>query len=1418
MPFTVLRSDARTSIPLRVLVALLLLLVVPAAADDVLAVGPGARVLGSLESSDDVDTLVAHGLAGERTRVVVTGRGGLRPRVRFLDNRTGLVLAEDGDGTSRRARAVVELPTSGAYRAEILSADGAPGDYRVRVGKRPARRGARTAVDGAAISEELFVLAGESLRLVARAKGQDPDPPGVALSGDPLPEDWELDVFEKGRATRIQELVVERTGVVRIDVGGAPSTTSLRLRWSVRPPRRIVEPVTLVDARTSPADGETGVTSRRPVVVTFSDPMAFDGDHGDAVSLSLVDPDGAVTPLDPADRWTRCSADGLRLSVYPSPGTVPPGATVELSLDGDALHDRRGVPADLDGDGIAGGMLVARWSTLPIDPVEDTVLCGRVLASEYGDGGVNVPIEGVHVTVDGLPGVEAYTEADGSFQLEPVPAGRVFVHIDGAPAVAPPGFRYPTVGKAWVSTAGAVTNVGTVHLPALADQLLVPLSETEPTTVRMVPEQLAALEQADPGLAAQLERVELEVPPGNLYHVDGRPGGAVGVAPVAPDRLPGRLPAGLALPIVITIQTDGASRFDVPVPATFPNLPDPATGATLPPGAKSALWSFDHDAARFRMVGGMTVSDDGLTITTDAGVGILAPGWHGPAPGAVIELLPQILQCDNQELAYHASVLYSAGVDLATSMFGWDKSDKCIAKANKLAYAARKRLKKAAGQSRACKDLGLLAKSTKSTADLLGACLSWPKKPLQKAVDKAKQVFAVGYEGESFTESCLGLKAKDGGRLDKALAQGKIFFESYTVTTAILESVAGTSRVKNFFLLAGTALEKLDALVCDDPKQLVTVDDDLARSLDDLRDATGGLIDELDDVPLSELADAFRPGRQAVRNLTRFGRALSKGAEPPAGPVYWGFSWEGGTIRAVSQGTWTQSVPPNRTVGVVGFSPVDRKVVSFDAQTGDAGSTAYAGPAFLAPADDLDDTDGDGIPDVAEPSVGTDPADPDTDGDGIGDLDELLGGTDPLGGLVASLGIVATAAVQGTPVDVAADRGLVVVATTGSLEVFSTFNGLAPAWLASVPTGGPNTRLAFEWPLCAVSRADDGLLVVDLSDPAAPIVRSRLGGPTGDFSAFDVVDGFVVASSTNEKGGCPDHPNWLQVNAYDGFTGERVQESCSPTPARAFFAAGTDLVFLTKQQLDGFRLTPAGWEDLSYTLPNGNTTESLKNAIDARTAFATRDRLYVVYHHGYELWSLDELEDLERLGTYKKNPLQFIDLEVIEGPVGLGLASTNSAQESTRAVGVYDVSDDSLDARDPFFWFQTPGIVRAQAMQGGLLYVVDEVPGGGLLHALNGSVVDAAGQGPEVALEVSDWPSWRGLSTAYLRAEADDDVITARVEFHVDGTLASVDHAPPFEARWSAPAGSVPTARTFAARAVDLAGNVAWSAEMSATY
>lgn len=136
--------------------------------------------------------------------------------------------------------------------------------------------------------------------------------------------------------------------------------------------------------------------------------------------------------------------------------TLPASARVRVTVVGDGLLDDLGAVVDLDGDGVPGGTRFIDFDTISLTTLPGTAICGRVFASELGDGGVNVPLEGVTITVDGMESeLFALTDSKGNFRLEPAPAGRFFVHINGQTATnpVPKGAYYPFVGKAWESVA-----------------------------------------------------------------------------------------------------------------------------------------------------------------------------------------------------------------------------------------------------------------------------------------------------------------------------------------------------------------------------------------------------------------------------------------------------------------------------------------------------------------------------------------------------------------------------------------------------------------------------------------------------------------------------------------------------------------------------------------------------------------------------------------------------------------------------------------------------------------------------------------------------------------------------------------------------------------------------------------------------
>lgn len=374
--------------------------------------------------------------------------------------------------------------------------------------------------------------------------------------------------------------------------------------------------------RTSPSNGEAGVAASRETIIEFSSVL----DPTSVTVNAFIAQVGAQV----LNYRLNLSADRTRVTLFyeePLPGST----RVRVTIDGNQLKDALGSAVDVDGDGIAGGNATIEFDTLSLTVIPGTKVCGRVFASELAvtasNVAVNTPLAGVTISVAGRDAdLLAKTDTNGNFCLDPAPAGSFFVHIDGRTATneLPTGAYYPFVGKLWQATPGQQTNVGDAYLPLVVPGTLQPVSAAADTLITF-PE---AVLQGHP----EFEGVMITVPANSLFNDDGSRGGKVGIAPVPPDRLPGQLPVGLEFPVVITVQTDGAENFDTPAPVCFPNLPDPTSGTKLQPGAKDALYSFNHDTGAWETVGAMTVTNDGRLVCTDPGVGIRAPGWHGNGP------------------------------------------------------------------------------------------------------------------------------------------------------------------------------------------------------------------------------------------------------------------------------------------------------------------------------------------------------------------------------------------------------------------------------------------------------------------------------------------------------------------------------------------------------------------------------------------------------------------------------------------------------------------------------------------------------------------------------------------------------------------------------------------------------------------
>ncbi len=197
------------------------------------------------------------------------------------------------------------------------------------------------------------------------------------------------------------------------------------------------------------------------------------------------------------------------------------------------------------------------------------------------------------------------TDAKGQFTILKAPVGFVKLLVDGSTASVPGTF--PTLDYDMVTVAGQINTVGqSIYLLPIktANQLCV-----TPTTgggTLSIPEA--------PGFS-------LTFGPGQVTFPGGSKTGCVSVTVVHPDKVPMVPGFGQQPRFIVTIQPSGA-LFNPPAPITLPNVDG------LAPREVTEMYSFDHDIGSFVAIGTGTVSDDGLVIRSNQGVGVLKAGWH----------------------------------------------------------------------------------------------------------------------------------------------------------------------------------------------------------------------------------------------------------------------------------------------------------------------------------------------------------------------------------------------------------------------------------------------------------------------------------------------------------------------------------------------------------------------------------------------------------------------------------------------------------------------------------------------------------------------------------------------------------------------------------------------------------------------
>ena len=1233
------------------------------------------------------------------------------------------------------------------------------------------------------------------------------------------------------------------TGSVPVPAGDSLSVTVVPADQAQFYRLHRVGPVRVTVTSSSPGRGESGVAVTRETVLRLSGPLA-EATTVDGRQLHAVF-GGRRLLTRPALSQDRRSLTLFYLE------NLPAEAEIAVEFDGVDLLDTAGEAIDPDGDGNPGGTYQLTFDTAGIAGLPGTAIEGHVFASERKPDGSNQPLANVTVTVDGAEEILRTTTDDtGFFRLQPAPAGRFFVHVDGRTATGshwPGGAYYPFVGKAWETVAGRTNNLasgtGEIFLPLIPANTLQEVSPVTPTKIAFPPEVLAG----NPALAG----VEVTVPPNALFSENGSRGGKVGMAPVPPERLPEPLPPGLNLPLVITLQTDGPQNFDQPVPARFPNLPDPKTGVKLPPGAKTVLWSFNHDTGRWEAQGTATISADGNFAETDPGVGIRQPGWHGVGPGipyAAPPRPPLPSECTGEDCPdcvqtvfcefetkpgqhYLKCVLKCAG-DVLDEIFG-SKDDEVLKPRSPFETGLR-----CIGGPDACpqKPEDSL---TPEQRDCMDKC-RFPDvgrrvyvvpcegffNPCQERTLQQQQRGSPGPVAQAFAdllpdrfEEQLRFWEVEGEFLIRLTGTPKIVQNSLAdvpKVTALFDAFAVRVRPESAGGIHLSPGERTELLALPRPGQFSAAE--WAAVIDRL--------DSLQGVPTPpEVAAADANLTALVTELKRRGwhyrldglvhgfMRLSRVRAPqfgsaafPVRPHYFllkhhqsGFVQRG---RLSSTGNFPNLVlSPSGFYTVLYLDPVTGRTGGALFQAGEVGSTTVIPTAPLEdPVEAEPDTDGDQLADLAEEILGTNPTRADSDGDGLGDGAELAAGSDPLDGAPQTPGTVAAADTPGSALDVAVWNDLAAVADANAgVALFDVANPLAPIRLAQLDTPGRAVAVAGSGSLLAVADDADGVAVIDVGNPAAPVLRAETRLPR-QVRAVTILDGRVVAGLASGDLVVLDDTG-TQLSVLTG-AGIAIQDVLALNGYLYALKVG----FLEVYTFDGINLSKAASQAVTGVVGAGGHRWRLGGSVN---------RLYATQATGFHSYDLSA--PLSPVKLRAITTAQFGWRQIVPDGAGLGLAavSANSTDDGPQDVSLYSLGADGAGTNF-VATLVTPGQAQALAFHRGVALVADGLTG---LSVVNYRSRETGAIPPvvEVSLRPRSGSQTLEDGAAFTAvARATDNERVSHVEFYLDGQKVAVAGSTPFEAFLRAPAlAAGQTQFTLQARAFDTAGNSSWSAPLA---
>lgn len=277
--------------------------------------------------------------------------------------------------------------------------------------------------------------------------------------------------------------------------------------------------------------------------------------------------------------------------------TLGPDQGIENNVVEASAQGATGLPAAFTATGLVPG------------PAAQTRISGVVLDNSNNPiPGVTMRLLNIHQgNFSNIPqqmATPVQTDAQGQFLMTGVPVGVFKLMADGGTAQRPG--LWPTLDFDMITVAGQNNTLGMpIFLPEINPNNRLCVND-QSGGVLTIPEV--------PGFA-------LTIAPGSATFPGGTKTGCVSVTPVNMDKVPMSPGFGQQPRFVVTIQPAG-TMFSPPARMSIPNVDG------LAPRAVTEMYSYDHDLASFVAIGSATVSEDGSTITSDPGAGVIKAGWH----------------------------------------------------------------------------------------------------------------------------------------------------------------------------------------------------------------------------------------------------------------------------------------------------------------------------------------------------------------------------------------------------------------------------------------------------------------------------------------------------------------------------------------------------------------------------------------------------------------------------------------------------------------------------------------------------------------------------------------------------------------------------------------------------------------------